>query len=370
MFDADKCLLLSNARYGEMYRLPPELLAPGTPLAEIIAYRREIGNAPLDFPSYATHDGIDFNKEGNSLFEFMLQDGRTIRINHRVLKSGGYVATHEDVTDAVRSEDRFRSIFNAVSEGIFILDATTATFIEVNQPGCLMLGYAAEELIGKDIAALSSNVAPFTRAGLVAWITKAAVATGEPQRFDWQSKARDGRIFPVQISMRFASIGGREAVLAVVRDLTEREAIEAQLRQSQKMEAIGNLTGGMAHDFNNLLSIIIGNLDFLAERLPGRPELEEFVKAALDAALQGADLTQRLLAFARRQPLQPQAHRCQRTRRPDQQAAAPHPHRQHRNHARSRRRRLAGRCRSGAARGKPPQHRQQRPRRHAGRRAC
>jgi PAS domain S-box-containing protein len=306
MFDADKRLVLSNARYGEMYRLPPELLVPGTPLAKIIAYRREIGNAPVNFPSYATHDGIDFNKEGNSLFEFMLADGRTIRINHRVLRNGGYIATHEDVTAAIHSADRFRSIFNAVSEGIFILDAATATFIEVNEPGCLMLGYAAEELIGRDIAALSSDPAPFAREGLVAWLAKAAAATGEAQRFDWQSQARDGRVFPVQISMRLAAIGGREVVLAVVRDLTERQAIEAQLRQAQKMEAIGELTGGMAHDFNNLLSIIIGNLDFLAERLPGRPELEEFVKAALEAALQGADLTQRLLAFARRQPLQPQ----------------------------------------------------------------
>ena len=134
MFDADRRLRLSNSRYGEMYSLPPELLLPGTPLARIVAYRDRIGNAPVNFPAYASHDGINFRKEGNSLFEFRLQDGRTIRINHLVLKGGGYVATHEDVTDAVRSEARFRSIFDAVSEGIFILDAASATFIEVNKP--------------------------------------------------------------------------------------------------------------------------------------------------------------------------------------------------------------------------------------------
>src|ERR1700688_3409669 len=60
MFDADKRLLLSNSRYGEMYSLPPELSMPGTPLAKIVAYREHIGNAPVNFPSYATHDGIDF----------------------------------------------------------------------------------------------------------------------------------------------------------------------------------------------------------------------------------------------------------------------------------------------------------------------
>ena len=80
---------------------------------------------------------------------------------------------------------------------------------------------------------------------------------------------------------------------------------EQQLLQSQKMEAIGNLTGGMAHDFNNLLGIIIGNLDFARPLLSHNGEAKELVHEAIDAALRGADLTKRLLAFARRQPLQP-----------------------------------------------------------------
>ena len=304
MFDVDRRLVLSNSRYAEMYRLPAELLVPGTSLATIVAYRTRIGNAPANFPGYVTHDGIAFNQEGNSLFEFMLQDGRTIRINHLALEDGGYIATHEDVTEAVRSEARFHSIFDAVSEGIFILDAATACFTGANQAGCAMLGYLPGELIGRDVEVLASGAGAYTRDALVERI-KRAITSGQPQRFDWQSRATDGRAFPVQIAMRFAAIGGDDVVLAIVRDLTEREAIEAQLRQSQKMEAIGQLTGGMAHDFNNLLSIIIGNLDFLAERMPVQPELQDLLKEALDAALQGADLTKRLLAFARVQPLQP-----------------------------------------------------------------
>jgi len=304
MFDADRRLLLNNSRYAEMYNLPPDLLVPGTPLESILAYRHRIGNAPLDFPSYASHHGIEFKQEGNSLFEFKLEDGRTIRINHLVLSSGGYVATHEDVTDAVRSEDRFRSIFNSISEGIFILDATTGTFIEVNEPGRLMLGYDADELVGGDFRMLSSGTPPFTQSEAREWIRKAA-ASDRPQRFAWQSKTKDGRIFPVDVSMRFASIGGQAVVLAIVRDLTEREVIDAQLRQSQKMEAIGQLTGGMAHDFNNLLAIVIGNLDMLVSQKKADRQVQELGGEALDAALRGADLTQGLLAFARRQPLQP-----------------------------------------------------------------
>ena len=304
MFDADKRLVLSNSRYAEMYSLPPWLVAPGTPLESIVEYRRQIGNAPVDFPAYASHEGIEFKQEGNSLFEFELADGRTIRINHLVLKDGGYVATHEDVTDAVRSEGRFRSIFNAISEGIFILDATSGAFIEINEPGYLMLGYKADELIGSDFQTLSSGAKPYTESDARGWMEKAA-ASRQPQRFAWQSRTKDGRVLPVEVSMRFALIGGEEVVLAIMRDLSERQVIEAQLRQSQKMEAVGQLTGGMAHDFNNLLGVIIGNLDLIRDTGPLDPRIDELVGQALEAALGGADLTRRLLAFARRQPLQP-----------------------------------------------------------------
>ncbi|MEJ0012713.1 MAG: MASE4 domain-containing protein [Bauldia sp.] len=104
------------------------------------------------------------------------------------------------------------------------------------------------------------------------------------------------------------ALKGQTAQLkGTVRDTLARQAeIESQLRQAQKMEAIGNLTGGMAHDFNNLLAIVIGNLDMLVNRRKDDGDVQELGNEARDAALQGADLTRRLLAFARRQPLEPQ----------------------------------------------------------------
>ena len=96
-------------------------------------------------------------------------------------------------------------------------------------------------------------------------------------------------------------IGG----FAFLHDTTERRRIEEQLRQSQKMEAVGQLTGGVAHDFNNLLTVIMGNLDNLRQHLPDNPEAARMAEAINRAAGRAATLTHRLLAFARRQPLEP-----------------------------------------------------------------
>jgi nitrogen-specific signal transduction histidine kinase len=105
------------------------------------------------------------------------------------------------------------------------------------------------------------------------------------------------------------SCGDEQLFACAVRDLSSRRQIEAQLRQAQKMEAVGQLTGGIAHDFNNLLTIVIGNLQLLDledSRIEDRHKLRE---AALDAAMRGAELTRRLLAFSRQQVLTPKVLR-------------------------------------------------------------
>jgi PAS domain S-box-containing protein len=98
--------------------------------------------------------------------------------------------------------------------------------------------------------------------------------------------------------------GEVQYLLGVVEDITQRKGIEDQLRQAHKMEAVGNLTGGVAHDFNNLLTVIIGNLDLLQEDIAGNAPAEEKVETILQASERGADLTRLMLAFSRRQPLQ------------------------------------------------------------------
>jgi PAS domain S-box-containing protein len=204
-----------------------------------------------------------------------------------------------DVTERKQSEERFRSIFNSVGEGIFITDVASGKYLDVNEAGAAMFGYRPDELVGHS----GKGVPVEARREAQAWLDTAALGA-RPQRLEWQCTAKDGRVFWAEVSLRLDSIGEQNVVVTVFRDATERQAIEEQLRQSQKMESIGNLTGGMAHDFNNLLGIIIGNLDLLRETRPDDDEIADLSGEALDAAMRGADLTRRLLAFARRQPLQ------------------------------------------------------------------
>src|SRR6185369_16115920 len=89
------------------------------------------------------------------------------------------------------------------------------------------------------------------------------------------------------------------------RDLTDKIAAEERIRHAEKMEAIGQLTGGIAHDFNNILTVITGTIEILASAVEKEPQLAAITRMIDEAAARGADLTQHLLAFARRQPLQP-----------------------------------------------------------------
>jgi PAS domain S-box-containing protein len=217
---------------------------------------------------------------------------------------GGIVGASKiarDMTSQRRAEDQFRRIFDESPIGMALADADTYHFVQVNTAFCHMLGYSAEELIGRS---RDEFTVPEDR-GMPLPVGPGTQATWHPT--DKRYVTKSGAI--VHARVRIMDLGalasGERVVLGIADDVTQYRQTEEQLRQAQKMEAIGNLTGGMAHDFNNLLAIIVGNLELALDRTVADVETHELVAEAFDAAWHGADLTQRLLAFARRQPLRP-----------------------------------------------------------------
>ncbi|HMK78076.1 MAG TPA: PAS domain S-box protein [Xanthobacteraceae bacterium] len=169
-----------------------------------------------------------------------------------------------------------------------------------------LFGYTTEEALGRctvDLMAPDDRREEFLQARVKAF------AGTTTRNLIAQRKRKDGTIIDVQLAAApvFNPDGTVRALIVAMEDITSRRSLEEQLRQAQKMEAIGQLTGGLAHDFNNLLAIIIGNLDLLREQVGWNPDALEAVDEALGASLRGADLNRRLLAFARRQPLQPKS---------------------------------------------------------------
>jgi signal transduction histidine kinase len=142
----------------------------------------------------------------------------------------------------------------------------------------------------------------------VAEAIRACAAGGGAYRREFHITRPDGaeRIIWSE-GFRDAAVAGAAVVVAIWQDVTDRRLAERQLIQAQKMEGVGQLTGGVAHDFNNLLTVVIGNLEGLIERHEAEPASREMAEAALRAADRGAELVRGLLAFSRKQPLQPRA---------------------------------------------------------------
>jgi PAS domain S-box-containing protein len=165
-------------------------------------------------------------------------------------------------------------------------------------PRALVLGQRLADLIipERDRARLNEARAHFLRTGESSMLGR---------RIEVEGLRRDGKEINIELSITALRRRGSYVFNAFMRDITDKIAADEHLRQAQKMETIGQLTGGIAHDFNNILTVITGTIEILEEGVAGDPELAAIARMIDEAALRGAELTQHLLAFARRQPLQP-----------------------------------------------------------------
>jgi PAS domain S-box-containing protein len=210
------------------------------------------------------------------------------------------------ITKLEETEHRFRLLLEAVTDyAIFMLDPA-GNIVNWNASAERIKGYNREEIVGQHFSLFYTE--EDRQKGLPQAALSTAARTGKYESEGWRVR-KDGSTFWANAIVN-AIIDPEGKLLGfakVTRDLTERRAAEEQLRQAQKMEAVGQLTGGVAHDFNNLLTVISGNIEALQRRLPRGAEdnLRQLTDAALRGTMRAALLTYRLLAFSRRQPLEP-----------------------------------------------------------------
>jgi PAS domain S-box-containing protein len=225
---------------------------------------------------------------------------------------GAIIVNYRDVTDRKRAEDSLRRSqewlerAQAVAHvGSWVCAISEGGTLEWSAETLRIFGLDGRSFDGR-LETFFSMVHPEDRAA-VQQASDAAQAGGPPYSIDHRIVRADGRerwVHEEADVLRDAQ-GRPSSMIGTVQDITDRRRLEEQLLQSQKMEAIGRLAGGVAHDFNNLLTAIIGYADLLARRVKGTPRLEHNVAEILEAAERAAGLTRQLLAFSRKQVLQP-----------------------------------------------------------------
>jgi PAS domain S-box-containing protein len=223
----------------------------------------------------------------------------------------GYAKITRDITERRRAEQvireagvRINTLVETAVDGVILIDARG--HIQTFNPACEKLfGYSAREVVGQNVKMLMP--APY-RNEHDQYLGNYQ-STGERKIIgigrEVKGQRKDGTVFPMDLSVGEAKQDGESVFVGIIHDLTERKHTEEQLIQAQKMEAVGQLSGGIAHDFNNLLTVIVGNAEFLSEELKSRYDLQKLADTIVQAGERGAELTQRLLAYGRRQTLNP-----------------------------------------------------------------
>jgi two-component system, cell cycle sensor histidine kinase and response regulator CckA len=236
---------------------------------------------------------------------------RSLVAHGEVLEVGGTVvglrAAIQDVTDsevgqrALReSEDRYRALFEKNPQPMWVYDLESLRFLAVNNAALAHYGYSRDEFLLMSIL----DIQPEEDVE-AARLSAAQAPSGLERSGVWRHRRKDGSLLDVEMSSHGTRFGARPGRLVLANDVSDRRRLEEQLRQAQKMDAIGRLAGGVAHDFNNILGVILGYGEMVRRGLPVTDPLQPKITAILRAADRAADLTRQLLTFSRKQVVQP-----------------------------------------------------------------
>ncbi|GEM_PF-1232407 len=251
---------------------------------------------------------LQLKRKDGSIIEVSLNASAVRDDEGRILRSRSSL---RDITERKRAEaarqaaeERYRDLFENANDIIYIHDLE-GNFTTINQTAERLIGYSRDEIAGMN---LSQIIAPDYQEFARKNTFDKVVSRSESAIYGLEIVCKDGHRLPVEVSSRLIYEDGRAAgVQSVARDVSERRHLEEQLRQSQKMEAVGRLAGGVAHDFNNLLTAIIGYGHVALSRLDKNHQARDDIEEVKKAGERAAALTGQLLAFSRRQAFQPRA---------------------------------------------------------------
>jgi len=287
--------------------------AAGRPLTEVFRIVNEATRQTVEDPAAKVmREGVVVGLANHTIL--LTRDSREIPIDdsgapiyNEAGAIAGVVLVFRDVTsrrqaqrNLEESERQYRLLFEANPWPMWVYDQNDLAFLAVNEAATKHYGYTRQEFLTmtlrdirppEDVALLLADVASPT----------VQLHTDGP----WRHRRKDGSIIYVEITSHPLQFGNTKACLVLAHDVTERLKLEEQLRQSQKLEAVGQLAGGIAHDFNNLLTVVEGYAELIHGELPVDDPNRTSIQEILVAAQRAASLTRQLLAFSRRQMLQP-----------------------------------------------------------------
>jgi len=308
-YQPDAPFILSDEMY-ELYKLPRDAPPRYETLLSTVHPEDQVRDAE-GFRKSLQAGAQDFQRESRVVWpdgqiRNMFSLGKVRRDPEgRVIE---VVGTTQDVTerkeaeDALRkSEERFSKAFRNSPLAITISTEADGRYVDVNDAFLELLGYKREDIIGRTAAELRFWSEPSDRIEMLRQLKEHEKVAKHHTRY----RTTKGEIREAEMWAESIELDGQPCVLAITRDVTEIRQLEAQFRQAQKMEAVGQLAGGVAHDFNNLLMIIASYARLIPENIDNRNKIERYAMQIDEAVSRAAAVTQQLLAFSRKQVLQP-----------------------------------------------------------------
>jgi PAS domain S-box-containing protein len=245
---------------------------------------------------------VDALKAGATDFVAKERPARLVPALCRAVREAEERAARKRAEEGLRQrEESFHLLFETNPHPMWVFDRDSLRFLEVNSAAIGHYGYSRDEFLSMRIL----DIRPPSEVGRAIAAVRSESESGTRHHGEWRHRAKDGRLIDVEIAAHDIDFNGHAGRLVVAHDVTERKRLEAQLVQSQKLEAVGQLAAGVAHDFNNLLNVITGYSELLLRSLPAGGTDRERTEQVRRAAERGAGLTRQLLAFSRRQVLEP-----------------------------------------------------------------